>query len=388
MMSTPKTDAKRAELHELFERLSSRRIRSIKPEDTPTDATTPSKAAMDPSLKRLSTIIKGTSTIGGRPRRNTVAVASIVATDNSNVNDMHLSEAFQSEEGPQDAESMAKFSLANEKKYPFTFKHMLHKLYNKDDWGRAIKEMLEKSKNEFKPLAELEKTATKGEEKKDEKQVAKKEEKEAGVVRFQVVLPSGSGGKRNSIGGRQRSHSVVGVGRTPSVPLSPTLRSPSVSAGVIPPEGNRALKKRCVGRRKSMSGALNGSEPVVGLRSRGNWVYDAAISSSERPAPSSSKFMAFPHVSPPSPIITGRTGFESKNAVSIKRKVGTMVRKRSVSASFAMVPNKVPIMMPLQQVTNFNTNGLVARRRRLGEKDEKEEKEETNKKPAKRPFAA
>lgn len=45
----------------------------------------------------------------------------------------------------EDEESLAKFPLG--KKYPFTFKLMVHKLYRVD-------EMLEKSKMEFKPLAE------------------------------------------------------------------------------------------------------------------------------------------------------------------------------------------------------------------------------------------
>jgi hypothetical protein len=49
---------------------------------------------------------------------------------------------------------LGEFQLAEEKKYPFTFKHMIHKLYKEDDWLRTVKEVLEKSKQDFKPLGE------------------------------------------------------------------------------------------------------------------------------------------------------------------------------------------------------------------------------------------
>lgn len=39
--------------------------------------------------------------------------------------------------------------------YPFTFKMMLHKLYELEEWGEKVKDVLERSRKDFKPLSEV-----------------------------------------------------------------------------------------------------------------------------------------------------------------------------------------------------------------------------------------
>jgi len=47
---------------------------------------------------------------------------------------------------------IAKFPLAEE--YPFTFKLMIHKLYDMDEWAMKVKEAVEKSQCQYKPLTD------------------------------------------------------------------------------------------------------------------------------------------------------------------------------------------------------------------------------------------
>ena len=39
--------------------------------------------------------------------------------------------------------------------YPFTFKMMLHKLYELEEWREKVKDVLERSRKDFKPLSEV-----------------------------------------------------------------------------------------------------------------------------------------------------------------------------------------------------------------------------------------
>ena len=57
-----------------------------------------------------------------------------------------------SDSDSDDEASCAKFPLA--KRYPFIFRMMLHKLYQLNDWAQKVKDVLERSQVEYKPLAE------------------------------------------------------------------------------------------------------------------------------------------------------------------------------------------------------------------------------------------
>jgi hypothetical protein len=146
-------------------------------------------------------------------------------------------------------DSGAAFPLG--KRYPFTFKMMLHKLYDLEEWAKKVKDVVEMSQKQFKPLAERE---------------CEERQREGEGYR-------GTGkGKRVALT-RARSHSVMGTRRTKegAGPPSPIMRQTRENEF-------RALKKRCIGRRKSVAGSMRDATGVV----RGEWIYDAAVSSIEQ----------------------------------------------------------------------------------------------------------
>lgn len=371
------SDAKRAEiarLFDLFERLASRSSRATQGDDDAAmeDATITIPDELNPVLQKLSTIVSARDT-SKRPRRNTVA--SMLSPTGS---DKTISDDSSDDD---DEESLAKFPLADKKKYPFTFRLMVHKLYKKDDWARTIKEMLEKSKNEFMPLAEKE-AAMQAREREQAKQLP--QEGNGTGVRFKVV-PASAGGRRGSTaaGVRHRSYSVAGTGSKVAMAISPPAKSPG--AGERPE--TRALKKRCIGRRKSMGGPLNASAEVTtgASKSRGTWVYNATVSSSERPVPTT--FSTFPPGPPPSP--TEATSFSRYQPLGtalpshLQAKRNGMKRRVSAGDPTMMAPM---MMMPLRSTMNTNPSRLVARKRAMTV-HEKEGEYENEKKPMKRPFA-
>ncbi|KAJ3512609.1 hypothetical protein NLJ89_g3423 [Agrocybe chaxingu] len=301
MPAMPTSDAKAAEfarLFNLFDSLASRRARTTTTTNNDRDApaTTAERQNLLPLPDDFSHVLKNLSTIATagvrkprleytqRPLRNTLAcisgsrhasdVSAASASGESTISDT---------EGDVDEEFLAQFPLSDEEGYPFTFKHMVHKLYPKDDWARAVKEMLEKSKNEFKPLAEQLEAKAKGyeENENDEEKGA-----EENIVRFKVPTSPGAG----------RRGSVFGIGSA-SRAISP-LPTRSPGSGLQPEV--RALKKRCVGRRLSMSGPLNafggtgtGTAPAGTIG--GGWVYAAAISSAEHPTAATFSSCHLPH---------------------------------------------------------------------------------------------
>lgn len=228
--TNPKT-VEFARLFELFDRIATRRARGSNELPISMDDIAAVPAEFAPVLKNLSTIISMRAQRdeerlrkpADRSRRNTLAIAPV---------------PFDASDMVEDVGSPT-FPL--EEHHPFTFKLMLHKLYNVEEWAEKVKSAVEASKEQFKPLAE----------------------------RMQEVVREAKGkeraAKRNV--GRSRSQSV----------LNPKSKGKAVSREQIPPSSpttddfSRVLKKRCVGRRKSISGPLAG----------GVWVYDAAISAVE-----------------------------------------------------------------------------------------------------------
>jgi hypothetical protein len=215
-----------------------------------------------------------------------------------------------------DVESLAKFPLG--KRYPFTFRLMLHKLYQLDDWAQKVKEVLERSQIEYKPLAEQ----TVKEEAKAETITDKSERR----IRFKPGVVTG-GSRRPTM--RPRSYSV-GVSVKGRDHGERGQASPTKSLGRVEPphEEVRAVKKRCVGRRKSMSGPISTDTGRVG----GVWVYAAAVSSTE---------------------FTGRDAIEY-----------TAIRRAGYQ--FIGESAKVSVEQPLQ-----NTGRRIARRRALSVLDNK-----------------
>lgn len=261
------SDSKTAEfarLFDLFERLASRKSRAINGEGHTTNLddarSLPVPPDLAPVVHSLACLV-GTrkhreerlKKSGGRARRNTVASP-----------DMTLHDIDSDDE---DEASLAKFPLG--KKYPFTFKMMLYKLYQLEDWAEKVKQVLEKSQIEYKPLAET------GSEVVDQEEM-EVEETPSGRVHFKAGI-AGGGLRRPYV--RPRSYSVLVVGKCRDIGTGSTSPGRAPRQAVL--EETRAVKKRCVGRRKSMSGPL-AAEAEVGKI--GGWVYDAAVSSFESTA--------------------------------------------------------------------------------------------------------
>ncbi|KAG5219681.1 hypothetical protein IMY05_C4799000300 [Salix suchowensis] len=150
------------------------------------------------------------------------------------------------------------------KRYPFTFKLMIHKLYALEEWAKKIKDVLDISQKQFRPLAE-----------------SRNVEKQKGTA----TPTNGMEGKKEAVDGAN-AHPFRG--RPPwsealtfahvafsVAPPSPTKLSSSPTKKQSPQDEHvRAIKKRCVGRRKSSSAIGD-----VASSHTGAWVYDAAASS-------------------------------------------------------------------------------------------------------------
>ncbi|KAG6333570.1 hypothetical protein ID866_5519 [Astraeus odoratus] len=251
--SNPKT-AEFARLFEIFDRVATRRARAISGDTTTThdvitaDDIAHVPAEFAPVLRSLSTVLtmrverdqnRGygapvNNAAASKPRRNTVS-----GVTNTN----HLNNP------PEDMEAIESPMFPLAERYPFTFKLMLHKLYDLEEWADKVKNALEASKSQFKPLAEKVQCVVKDAVGR-ERQVHKK-----GVT-------------------RSRSHSTLATAGKSSSRRMPSL-SREQSTSVVKSQGSRALKKRCIGRRKSVSGPM----------AAGVWIYDAAISAVEVSGP-------------------------------------------------------------------------------------------------------
>ena len=261
MTTNDSKTAEFARLFDFFERLATRKARdgSLNNDTAITgiEDVRPVPADLAPVIKSLTALMgarklqdearQKKKKAAVRARRNTVASASHSMLDADNEDD-------------DDEESLAKFPLG--KIYPFTFRMMLHKLYQLEDWAQKVKEVLERSQNEYKPLAE---------QAVQEEKIEKVGGSE-GRVHFKTGVATG-GNRRPPVRPRSHSVAVVGKGRGGMGPASP-VKLPKQKGP--PHEEVRAVKKRCVGRRKSMSGPI--STETGGI---GGWVYDAAVSSVE-----------------------------------------------------------------------------------------------------------
>ncbi|KAK0488616.1 hypothetical protein IW261DRAFT_1557064 [Armillaria novae-zelandiae] len=237
-------DSKTAEfanLFALFENIATRRSRmSDNDDDTHILADNVPKD-LEPIMRNLASLVDTHPQVQGRSRRNTVAG------------------------------SEGKFPLGA--RYPFTFKMMLHKLYELDDWGKKVKDVLERSQNEFKSLSE---TPEKPKEK--ERKVASALASPEPRVRFDKDATSGRP-RRGSIATtttRPRSHTVGATGRPKDLVTVREKLEKNKETDKGTPDDVRIVKKRCVGRRQP-----DEAIPEDSSVRRRHWVYDAAVSSFE-----------------------------------------------------------------------------------------------------------
>lgn len=265
--STGKPDF--AALVNLFDTLASRRPRRLSKVDPDSPFTSTSTADvlldavpvspdLEPIVRSLGSLVDlrradeaqrqqkfSATSATSRARRNTVAVPSIGL--------------------PADDDAPSTFPLGTQ--YPFTFK-MMHKLYELEEWGQKVRDALEKSQNEYKPLGER--------PKKENIDMSRKPLSPGIDGRVQFALGSTTSGSGSRRVGRPRSHTVASTSKGKDS-ASPRLLLPTSSSPLAPVESEtefRAVKKRCVGRRKSIS-ALKSAE----YQPLSAWVYDSAVSS-------------------------------------------------------------------------------------------------------------
>jgi hypothetical protein len=194
-----------------------------------------------------------------RPRRNTVAVLAPQSQPSTRA------AAIGDREGPPD---QTRFPL-RERRYPFTFKLLLHKLYDLEDWAAKVQEVLAASQEQFRSLGSTPVSGGGG---------------------------GGGGNNNNNSPGGPRSPGSPGTatfsgslfGTAPLPVESPptrrrraqstkatdaaTARPGPASPRRPQPQPSRAVKKRIVNRRRSTSG-------LGEVGKMGEWMYDAAVSS-------------------------------------------------------------------------------------------------------------
>ncbi|KAF9266792.1 hypothetical protein L218DRAFT_985377 [Marasmius fiardii PR-910] len=259
-------------LFELFDRLASRRrsSNSTIPDDLDVRSV-PVPEDLEPVFRNLVSLI-GTRNhqvemrSGSRTTRRKTVSASVAPVLDS--------DSTESDEGAGGSTSNSQFPPGG-KAYPFTFKMMLHKLYKLEEWGKKVRDVLEKSQNDYKSLVMQEEGRTKGS---DSRKGVKGKGKGRDVVgssrvefaahvdpsqRRTVVAP-GAGG----IKGRPRSHTVAGTNGRSGITRAAMVIPQVITPPPEPQEGVKAVKKRCIGRRKSLGG-------------KSDWIYDTAVASRE-----------------------------------------------------------------------------------------------------------
>ncbi|CAK5274047.1 unnamed protein product [Mycena citricolor] len=228
-------NAEFAKLFDLFEMLATRRSRRAVPSDVADDARVIQvPAELEPVFRNLSNVVPPR----GRPRRNTVAALGRTVIPE-----------YDSEDEEGDVESVAKFPLG--KTYTFTFKMMIHKLYQVDEWAAKVRDVLKQSKLEYKPLAEVEPRV---------KHASPAKVTSDNRIHFKLDPPT----RDKKIHNSARRNSLASSSRPPS--YSAKL------SGAVGADGP-ATKKRCIARRKSLSGPL--SPTAMGDP---GWIYDARVS--------------------------------------------------------------------------------------------------------------
>lgn len=187
------------------------------------------------------------------------------------------------------------FPLQTTDSRPFTFRHMLHKLYDKDDWFRKVQEALEHSKKEYKSLSEsyVAESITEGD--------SQMEFEDEGVSQSdffedddadRVSPPQPSPDNTQSMVETAIVFSAPPVGRNRSGKILETQIGETGPPGEMTRGSVRAVKKRCIGRRKSLSGlfgdnqsgSTSSEDQKRSSRSGLNlnaWVYDAKTSQQE-----------------------------------------------------------------------------------------------------------
>ena len=223
--------------------------------ETPMTALASTFATTSPRPPQPPTLPNSADHASTRPRRYTVAGSST-----------------QSQTGPSVRTHLRSITVGHQtqfplgvKRYPFTFKLLLHKLYDLEDWAAKVQEVLAMSQEQFRSLNSSTPSSS--------------------------SVSSGDGSRSPSSPGVTFTSPLFGTPSPPpeSPPSRRRQRAQSTSKTKVandnvsryslgittarpPPQPSpRAVKRRIVNRRRSTNG--------LGIGKLGEWMYDAAVSS-------------------------------------------------------------------------------------------------------------
>ncbi|KAF8629076.1 hypothetical protein AX15_003570 [Amanita polypyramis BW_CC] len=260
--------AKKAEFARLFQRLTNRKSHVQVPSGK-------SRTFAAPPDLALPTIHNFRSIVSSKAQQRDIEEAPFTGIPRSNVTAVTQLTTGESTVSKGGGESADKFPVGES--YPFTFKMMLHKLYELEEWAKKVKDVLERSQEDYKPLCEVD----------WERKRASVDDSQLGHVQLRL-------GKQQ--GGRRRGYSVPNGGlpightrndstsdnapaekvRRGSVILQAAPESPKVYEGEnIGGNEARAIKKRCVGRDKLVTG--NPQANTDDYKPERTWVYNSAV---------------------------------------------------------------------------------------------------------------
>lgn len=189
-----------------------------------------------------------------RPRRNTVT-GSWTQTQTGPSLRTHVGQSVVHQ-------TRFKFPL-RVKRYPFTFKLLLHKLYDLEDWAAKVQDVLAASQEQFRSLDST--PADSGSSTSGGDGSGARSPSSPGVTFTSSLFGTASTPLESPPARRQRTQSTS---RTKANDIA-NRSSPGMTSR--PPQPSRAVKKRIVNRRRSMIG--------LGIGKMGEWMYDAAVSS-------------------------------------------------------------------------------------------------------------
>ena len=194
-----------------------------------------------------------------RPRRNTVAGSS-------------------AQTGPSVRTPVRQSAVVHQtrfplgvKRYPFTFKLLLHKLYDLEDWAAKVHEVLATSQEQFRSLNSTpsgRSGSSSGGISSDE---APRSPSSPGVTFTSPLFETPSSPLESPLARRRRAQSISKIKVSDNVSRSGPSPGPGMTTRPPPPAPSRAVKRRIVNRRRSTNG--------LGIGKLGEWTYDAAVSS-------------------------------------------------------------------------------------------------------------
>jgi hypothetical protein len=218
--------------------------------ETPMTALGPTFTTSAPPPSPILPIIVDHATT--RPRRNTVA-GSLTQTGPSLQTHLGQSVVHQ---------TRFKFPL-RVKRYPFTFKLLLHKLYDLEDWAAKVQDVLAASQEQFRSLDSTPANSSSDDSSGDGS--GARSPSSPGVTFTSSLFGTASSPLESPPTRRRRTQSIS---KTKTNDVA-TRSGPNMTSR--PPQPSRAIKKRIVNRRRSVIG--------LGIGKMGEWMYDAAVSS-------------------------------------------------------------------------------------------------------------